>query len=168
MHDESFVPAYQRTSELAYYIVDCQISGIASGLNFYLLPMTLSLSWAILGINREQLNTRFFDQRIADVFCLSCNFGCLQSQKQVNERISFLSKFATWLYSNCDSVKKLVVKHSICQEIKSMDLVGICSLKVLKRHIWQLLDSLSAFFQFSLKSTEIEFIDISNLFVQSI
>ena len=118
-------------------------SGIAAGLNFYLLPMTLSLSWAILGINREQLNTRFFDQRIADVFCLSCNFGCLQSQKQVNERISFLSKFATWLYSNCDSVKKLVVKHSICQEIKSMDLVGICSLKVLKRHIWQLLNSIS-------------------------
>ena len=35
-------------------------SGIAAGLNFYLLPMALSLSWAILGINREQLKTRVF------------------------------------------------------------------------------------------------------------
>ena len=67
-------------------------SGIAAGLNFYLLPMALSLSWAILGIDREQLKRRIFGQRIADVFCLSCNLGCIQSQKQDQFPIKFCNK----------------------------------------------------------------------------
>ena len=52
-------------------------SSIAAGLNFYLLPMALSLSWAILGIDREQLKKRIFGQRIADVFLSQLQFGLL-------------------------------------------------------------------------------------------
>ena len=57
--------------------------------------MALSLSWAILGIDREQLKRRIFGQRIADVFVSVAIWVAYNPRNRIN----FLSDFATRLYT---------------------------------------------------------------------
>ena len=83
--------------------------------------MALSLSWAILGINREQLKTRVFGQRIDDVFfCLSCNFVCLQSQKQyIHSPKKMFGPFAFF-----KSQKKNFIMENVLKSAKDPNIFG--------------------------------------------